>query len=292
MRLPSFVERARTAAIGLAVAAICGPTLLAQAPLPAAPRDGSAAVAQPPVLDRELFFGNPEITGAQISPDGRYIAFIKPYKDTRNVWVKKAAEPFGAARLITADTKRPIPRYFWSRDSKYILYVQDNAGDENYNVYAVNPAEMPAAGQDAPAARNLTDAKGARAMIYSVPKRTPDVIYVGLNDRDAAWHDVYRVSLASGERTLLRKNADRIAGWVFDQQGELRLGVRTTDAGDTEILAVSGDTLKPVYTCTVLESCGPVRFHKDNARVYLQSNKGDANDFVRLVLLDPARAPA
>ena len=110
MRLPSFVERARTAAIGLAVAAICGATLLAQAPLPAAPRDASAAVAQPPVLDRELFFGNPEITGAQISPDGQYIAFIKPYKDTRNVWVKKTAEPFSAARLITADPKRPDPR--------------------------------------------------------------------------------------------------------------------------------------------------------------------------------------
>ena len=118
---------------------------------------------QPPVLDRELFFGNPEITGAQISPDGQYIAFIKPYKDTRNVWVKKTGEPFSAARLITADPKRPIPGYFWSRDSKYILYVQDNAGDENYNVYAVNPAETPAPGQDAPAARNLTEAKGARA---------------------------------------------------------------------------------------------------------------------------------
>ena len=64
---------------------------------------------QPPVLDRELFFGNPEITGAQLSPDGRYAAFIKPYKDTRNVWVKKAGEPFEAARLVTADTKRPIP---------------------------------------------------------------------------------------------------------------------------------------------------------------------------------------
>jgi hypothetical protein len=232
MRLPPLLPHVRTTALGAAVVAVCAMTAFAQAPAPgAAPPRAAASASQPAVLDRELFFGNPEITGAQLSPDGQYIAFIKPYKDTRNVWVKKAGEPFDAARLITADVKRPIPGYFWSRDSKYILYVQDNAGDENYNVYAVNPAEMPPAGQDAPAARNLTDAKGARAVIYSVPKRTPDVIYVGLNDREAAWHDVYRVSLASGERTLLRKNEDRIAGWVFDQQGELRLGVRTTDAG-------------------------------------------------------------
>ncbi len=288
MRLPSFVERARTAAIGLAVAAICGPTLLAQAPLPAAPRDGSAAVAQPPVLDRELFFGNPEITGAQISPDGQYIAFIKPYKDTRNVWVKKTAEPFSAARLITADPKRPIPGYFWSRDGKYILYVQDNAGDENYNVYAVSPADGPAPGQESPAARNLTEAKGARASIYALPTPTPDVMYVGLNDRDAAWHDLYKVTLSTGARELVRKNTERVSGWLFDNSGTLRMATRVTEKGDSEVLQVTPDGLKTVYSCSVLESCGAVRFDKDDSRLYLESNKGADVDLTRLILLDPA----
>ena len=39
----------------------------------------------PPIIDRELFFGDPEIVGAQISPDGVFIAFIKPFKGTRNI---------------------------------------------------------------------------------------------------------------------------------------------------------------------------------------------------------------
>jgi hypothetical protein len=85
----------------------------------------------PPIIDRELFFGNPEITGAQISPDGRFIAFVKPWKETRNVWVKKTEDPYDAAKLVTADPKRPIPVYFWSRDSRYILFVQDREGDDN-----------------------------------------------------------------------------------------------------------------------------------------------------------------
>jgi dipeptidyl aminopeptidase/acylaminoacyl peptidase len=282
----SLRSRVRMFPLALLCVALGAGGAFGQAAPPGAPP--RSAGEQPPVLDRELFFGNPEITGAQLSPDGRYVAFIKPYKDTRNVWVKKAGEQFEAARLVTADTKRPIPGYFWSRDSKYILYVQDNAGDENYNVYAVDPAASPVSGQDAPPTRNLTDAKGARAFIYSVPKAAPDTIYVGLNDREAAWHDVYRVSLASGERTLVRKNTDRVAQWIFDLQGELRLALRTTDAGDTEVLTIAGDALKPVYTCTVFESCGPIKFHRDNRRVYFQSNKGDANDLVRLTLLDPA----
>ena len=61
----------------------------------------------PPLIDREIFFGNPEIASAQISPDGKFIAFRKPYKDTMNLWVKKADEPFDKAKLITAETKRP-----------------------------------------------------------------------------------------------------------------------------------------------------------------------------------------
>ena len=53
----------------------------------------------PPIIDRELLFGDPEISGAQLSPDGEYIAFMKPWKDTRNIWVKKTNQPFSSARL-------------------------------------------------------------------------------------------------------------------------------------------------------------------------------------------------
>ena len=257
--------------------------------LPSAAQSPNATVSAgtlPPLIDRELFFGNPEIAGAQISPDGQFISFIKPYKDTRNVWVKKAGEPFSAGKLLTADTKRPIASYFWSHDSKYVLFVQDQAGDENFNVYAVNPNDSPAAGQDAPPARNLSEAKGVRAIIYDVPVKQPDVILIGLNDRDAAWHDLYRVKISTAERTLLRKNDAKISGWIFDNAGELRLATRTDDAtGDTEVLRVDRDGFKKIYSCTVFESCGPVRFHKDGKRVYLNTNKGTP-DLIGLVLLD------
>src|ERR1044072_970282 len=192
----------------------------------------------PPLIDRELFFGDPEIAGAQISPDGAFIAFIKPFKGTRNIWVKKTADPFTSAKPITADTKRPIPTYFWSRDSKYILFVQDKGGDENYNVYAVNPAEAPASGQDVPTARNLTDVKGIRAAIYAVPRSEPDSIYVGLNDRDAAWHDLYKVKISTGERTLIRKNNERITAYYFALKDHLRLATPSAENGDTEGLRV------------------------------------------------------
>ena len=248
---------------------------------------GSGFAQQPALIDREIFFGNPEYAGAQISPDGKYISFIKPYKDTMNVWVKGIDEPFSAARPMTADTARPVRQYFWSRDAKYILFVQDKGGDENFNVYAVNPADKPAAGSDVPTARNITDAKGIRAIIQAVPKSDPDVIYVGINDRDKAWHDLYKVKISTGERTLISENHDRYGGMVFDHNDKLRLAVRSAQSGATEILRIEpdGKTTTKIYECGVFETCSPLAFNKDNKRVYLQTNKGDL-DLIELQLLD------
>lgn len=244
--------------------------------------------ALPPIIDRELFFGDPEVTGAQISPDGQYIAFIKPWNKTRNIWVKKTGEPFADAKLVSAETKRPIPGYMWSRDSRFILFVQDRAGDENYNVFAVNPADSPAPGSPAPPARNITRASGVRAVVYAVPRSEPDAIYIGLNDRDKAWHDLYKVRISTGEQTLIRKNLDRISDWVFDNQDRLRLAVRSAENGDTEILRADAEGFKKIYSCNVFESCSPIRFHKDNRNLYIRTNRGDAVDLERLELLDPS----
>jgi dipeptidyl aminopeptidase/acylaminoacyl peptidase len=242
---------------------------------------------QPPIIDRKLFFGEIQIAGAQISPDGQYLSFLKPYKGTRNIWLKKASEPFGAARPMSAEATRPIRSYFWSRDSKYILYSQDAGGDENFNVYAIDPTLAADAKTGVPPTRALTNLKGVRTEIFDAPRSKPDILYIGLNDRDPQWHDLYELRISTGEKTLLRKNTERVAGWDFDHDGNLRLAERTTPAGDNEILRVDPDGFKLIYTCTVLESCGVEGFDASNRHVYLSSNKGSL-DLSELELMDLA----
>jgi len=261
--------------IGLAVAALIGAL--------ATP----ALAQQPPLVDRQAFFGEVQISGAQISPDGRYISFLKPYKGVRNIWVKKAGEPFNAARPLSADPSRPIREYFWSRDSRYVLYVQDHAGDENFNIYAIDPAAAPDPATGPPPTRALTDLQKVRVQIYAVPKTKPDILYIGLNDRDPRYHDLYELRLSTGAKTLLRQNTEQIAGWSFDNAGELRLATRTTPAGDTEILRVDPTGFKTIYTCTVLEDCGDTGFDASNTHAYIITNKGDLN-LSELASLDTA----
>lgn len=241
----------------------------------------------PPIIDRDIFFGDPEISGAQLSPDGKYMTFMKPYEGVRNIWLKKLNDDFKNARPITADKERPIPGYFWSHDSKFILYVQDKGGDENYHVHAVNLGHVKDGKDGMPKVRNITEGEEMRALIFSVPKSDPDAILVGMNDRDKAWHDLYKVKISTGERTLIKKNTERITGWEFDNNDELRMASRRNDDGTTEILNITDKGFEVCYTCNIKENCGVYRFHKDNDKAYFITNKGDDVDLSQLVLLDP-----
>ena len=139
----------------------------------------------------------------------------------------------------------------------------------------------------AAASRDLTGLKGVRVEIVDVPKNDPDVVYIGLNDRDKSWHDLYKLNISTGKKTLMRTNTERIEGWQFDLQGNLRLATRSAENGDTEILRVDSDKFTKIYSCNVFEACSVIRFQKDGKRAYMETNKGADMDLTALALLDP-----
>jgi dipeptidyl aminopeptidase/acylaminoacyl peptidase len=237
----------------------------------------------PPTIDRALFFSDPEISGPQLSPDGKSLAFLKAFKGVRNIWIKRVAEPFDKARPVTA-SPRPPAEFFWSRDSKYVLYTQDTGGEEAFDLYSIEVDRRPKAGDAVPSARELTHGAGTRAIVYDLPEKLPDLVYIGLNDRDLDWHDLYAVKISSGERTLMRLNDIRAREWVFDDDGQLQFAARFTDTGDQEILRVAGDKAARIYGCTVFETCYPVRYDDATQTLYVDSNHG--GDRGRLVALD------
>ena len=128
-----------------------------------------------------------------------------------------------------------------------------------------------------------------RTFIYSVPKSDPDALYIGLNDRDKAWHDLYKLKISTGEKTLLRQNSDkdRITGWIFDWSDKLRLATRSNEDGSNDLLRVDEKELVPVYHTGPFEEFEPLAFDPENKQFYIATNKGDDRDLKQLVLLDP-----
>ncbi len=239
----------------------------------------------PPLIDRDVFFDDPEISGAQLSPDGNFVSFLRPLDDTRNIWVKPQQAAFEDAIPVTNVTTRPIMGYFWSRDGRYLLYVMDDGGDENFNIYAVNPAD--ATEDKIPEARNITNMEGVRAQIFHVSRQNPDLMFVGLNQRDPAWHDLYRLTISSGELEMVRQNDNRYTGWIFDHEDNLRLAMRTSPDGTSELLRLDPEGKETVlYEWGVLDTAYPIAFKADNQHLYFVSNVGDDVNLTQLYLMD------
>ncbi len=243
------------------------------------------AETPPPLLDRELFFGAPRISGAQLSPDGQWMCFIRAYKGVRNIWLKRAKEPFEAARRVT-DSRHPVPSCFWSRNSDYLLYEQDKGGDEMYHIWRVKLADVGKGEERVPPAMDLTPLKEVRTVIYALPKNQPETIILGLNLRDPGIHDPYRVDIATGKRELLRENREQIGSWIFDQDGKLRLAMRSLPGGGVELLRVEPEGFTRIAAVTAEEELTLLECSDDNNSCYVVSNAGREVDLLRLMLLD------
>jgi hypothetical protein len=140
----------------------------------------------PPLIPRDVIFGNPEKASPQLSPDGVRLGWLAPdKKNVLQVWVKTVGKD--DEKMVTADKKRGIRRYFWAQDNRTLLYLQDNDGDENYHVYGVDLVSGNV--------RDYTPFQGVRAGVADVNPDFPDEILIEMNLRNRQLFDVHRLNL-------------------------------------------------------------------------------------------------
>ena len=157
------------------------------------------AADQPPLIPREVLFGNAEITGVSLSPDGRRIAYLAPDQGVQNLWVRDL-EGDAPPRVLTQQRSRPQRPALWTLDGRYLISTRDTQGDENTVLVRIDPKTGDSV--------DLTPASGVQAMIAAADRDVPNQIVVALNDRDPRYHDLYLLEVDSGERRLLYRNTD------------------------------------------------------------------------------------
>ena len=178
------------------------------------------------MIPRQVLFGNPEKTMTQISPDGAYLSYLAPVDGVLNVWIAAVEDP-DSARPITRDEERGIRHYDWTYDGQHILYYQDARGDEDWHVYATNITT----GET----RDLTPFEKVNSQILSVNEKTPNEILIGINTRNPQLHDVYRIELSTGERTLIEENPGFVS-YLFDNDDRTRFAMTFSPTGGQVIL--------------------------------------------------------
>ena len=217
-----------------------------------------------PLIPMEDFFRNPEMTRFSLSPDGKHLAFLKPWQTRLNIHVQKIGEE--EVTQITHSTERDIIGYFWANNSR-ITYVQDKLGDENFRLYGVNI--------DGSGEKELTPFEKVRVQLIDDLEDDEEHMLIGMNKRDPRVFDAYRIDINTGEMETIAENPGNIINWQTDHDGNLRIA-QTSDGVNTSVLYRESEkeNFQTLLTTSFKETFQPLFFTFDNKNLYVASNLG------------------
>jgi dipeptidyl aminopeptidase/acylaminoacyl peptidase len=220
-----------------------------------------------PLIPRRTLFDNPTFFGAKISPDGRWISWLAPVDGVLNVWMAPASD-VKAGEPVTRTKGRPINWQDWSADGRFLMFLNDETGDENHHLFVVDPLTR--------AMRDVTPLANVSVQLSLWSPDAPGDVAVGINDRDARWHDYYRIDLASGRRTLIWENTQELLGIRLDWHLRPRHARSNAPDGGSRLWRIEGTTLRPwrdvPYEDMITTWAG--LFNRSNERVLLMTSMG------------------
>ena len=209
----------------------------------------------------EDFFRNPEKTSFLVSPDGKYISFLKPYKNRLNIFVQDIKN--GKIKQITSLTDRNIGFYCWANSDIFLyapdsrsgafLYSIDKNGKNNRELFANEKLGLKLINW-----RNIVN----------------DELIIGTNKRDSTVFDAYKINLNTGALKLLEINPGNIFQWFCDGEGNIRMALASDGVNETLLFREkAGEKFRPVVTNNFKTKIKPVAFcNKDKACIYAISN--------------------
>ncbi|TSJ42773.1 S9 family peptidase [Mucilaginibacter corticis] len=219
------------------------------------------------------FFKIPEKTAFKISPDGKFISYLKKYNGKQNICIQAIEDEENMMATSFSDFS-VRGDYTWTYDDQ-ILFTQEKPGDEH---------PMMALDLNTQKTRVLLSEGKASIRILNKNRQTPDIITISLNKRDSANFDVYRLNIKSGELQTYLVNPGNITEWLVDADANIRL-IKATDGVDETILYRPNDKakFKPIIRNNFRNYVRPIAFSGIAQNFYALSNVGrDKTAFVEI----------
>jgi dipeptidyl aminopeptidase/acylaminoacyl peptidase len=193
-------------------------------------------MALPPLFEIEDLFADPSFAAAKISPDGTKLAYLAPAHGRLNVWVRGIDQEHDDAVLVTHSSHRGIGLFHFTDNPRYLVYLQDNNGDESWHIYRIdleNPGAEPF---------DLTPNEPlVRAFGIDQFDPYPGKIITTMNKRQLTYMDVFAIDLESGETETLYENPGVTGGFIPKPTGGALYYKLTTD-GTYEYYDVDDET--------------------------------------------------
>lgn len=223
------------------------------------------------------FFKTPEKTAFHISPDGKYISYLKLYQEKLNIFVQNIAD--GKETRVTSFADYPVKDYFWSLNNE-LIFNKDLTDLNQYQLFALDMQNMKP--------KMLLSLAKVRLRLLSRNQANKNWISIVMNKRDSATFDVYNLNVQNGELKLYIRNPGNITEWYPASEGTIRLA-KASDGVNEKILFRQDDAhpFKPIISNNFRNSVTPVAFTKTGGNhFYALSNLN--RDKTALVEIDAA----
>ena len=240
----------------------------------------SSTAELPPLIPRDVLFGNPRKTSPQISPDGNVLAYLAPSdRGVMNIWVRSVDRD--DAVMVTDVTRGGIPSFMmrWVCDSRRILFLKDNDGDEIHHVFMVDTKSK--------ILRDLTPFPGRRSNQYALARNRPDEILVALNLRDPRAFEIFRINLDTGALVFDTGIPGNFIDWAADDNLTLKAAMVVDPNDGSTLLRVRDGQDKPwrdLLTFPFGEKGRFLGFLPGGKSAYIESSLG--SDTSRLIEID------
>jgi dipeptidyl aminopeptidase/acylaminoacyl peptidase len=213
-------------------------------------------------IKAEVFFNDPQKSSFHISPDGKNLSFLQPYKGKLNIFVQSLEK--NKVTQVTAYLGQSIKSYFWAGDQK-IFYLKDIDGSYHNQLFSVNI--------DGTQINQIKTSPQTRIEVLDQVKKNNNFILIAMNERVPEYFDVYKLDIISGERTLFVKNPGNIIKWISDNEGKVTLAVGSDGVNETLYYRENeNNEFKPIFTDNFKSSLDPVGFTEQKNHIYALSN--------------------
>jgi dipeptidyl aminopeptidase/acylaminoacyl peptidase len=218
------------------------------------------------------FFKTPQKVAFKISPDGKYISYLKKYNNKQNIFIKSLAD--GKEIMATSFTDFSVRNdYNWTYDNQ-ILFGQDRKDEHLLLILDINTLTS----------KTILSEGKASLRVLNRNRLTPDIITISMNKRDSANFDVYRLNIKTGELKTYLVNPGNITEFLVDVDGKIRL-IKATDGVDETILYRANDRapFKAIIKNNFRNYVRPIAFTGVKENFYALSNVGrDKTAFVEI----------
>lgn len=145
----------------------------------------------------EQLYATRSIGGTAWSPDGKTIAFISNISGANNLWTLPA-EGGWPTQLTISKQRQASPA--WSPDGKYIVYQSDYDGDEQWDLYLVEPGNG-----------HVTNITNTPKISEEAPAWSPDgrLLAYAVKPKDGSSYEIYLMEMLTRTSRAMTVNTPK-----------------------------------------------------------------------------------